>query len=233
MDEACARTRGVFAAAGRGRRWSGWSPSSSSRWRSSGPTASARTPSLTQIAVDGTLANYAHAIRPLYLGIIWKSLWFAAADHGAVPDRRLPGGHRHHLRLGEDQGLAAAADHAAVLDQPPDPHLCADGRAARRGLHQLRPWAWPGTALAHADRARSAIPWRRSSPLRAAAQQLRRGVRPGLRPAAVHGPAALRRARPARPLAARGQPRPRRRAISPPSPGSWFRWPCRASSRAS
>ncbi|HEY2178579.1 MAG TPA: ABC transporter permease [Caulobacteraceae bacterium] len=35
--------------------------------------------SLTRIAVDGTFANYAHALKPLYLGIIWKSLWFAAA----------------------------------------------------------------------------------------------------------------------------------------------------------
>ena len=34
--------------------------------------------SLTRIAVDGTLANYAHALRPLYLGIIFKSFWFAA-----------------------------------------------------------------------------------------------------------------------------------------------------------
>ena len=34
--------------------------------------------SLTQIGVTGTLANYAHAVRPLYLGIIFKSLWFAA-----------------------------------------------------------------------------------------------------------------------------------------------------------
>jgi spermidine/putrescine transport system permease protein len=33
--------------------------------------------SLTRIAVDGTLADYAHAIRPLYLGIIAKSLGFA------------------------------------------------------------------------------------------------------------------------------------------------------------
>jgi spermidine/putrescine transport system permease protein len=33
---------------------------------------------LTKITVDGTWANYAHAIRPLYLGIIGKSLWFAA-----------------------------------------------------------------------------------------------------------------------------------------------------------
>jgi len=34
--------------------------------------------SLTQITVDGTFANYAHAIQPLYLGIILKSFWFAA-----------------------------------------------------------------------------------------------------------------------------------------------------------
>lgn len=33
--------------------------------------------SLTQIVVNGTFANYVHAIRPLYLGIIFKSLWFA------------------------------------------------------------------------------------------------------------------------------------------------------------
>jgi spermidine/putrescine transport system permease protein len=34
--------------------------------------------SLTEIAVDGTFANYAHAVQPLYLGIIAKSFWFAA-----------------------------------------------------------------------------------------------------------------------------------------------------------
>jgi spermidine/putrescine transport system permease protein len=34
--------------------------------------------SLTHIAVNGTFANYAHAVRPLYLGIIFKSFWFAA-----------------------------------------------------------------------------------------------------------------------------------------------------------
>ena len=33
--------------------------------------------SLTEIGVTGTLANYSHAIRPLYLGIIFKSFWFA------------------------------------------------------------------------------------------------------------------------------------------------------------
>ena len=33
--------------------------------------------SLTQIGITGPFANYAHALRPLYLGIIWKSFWFA------------------------------------------------------------------------------------------------------------------------------------------------------------
>jgi spermidine/putrescine transport system permease protein len=39
--------------------------------------------SLTEISVDGTFANYAHAVRPLYLGIIAKSLWFAALTTAA------------------------------------------------------------------------------------------------------------------------------------------------------
>ena len=34
--------------------------------------------SLTEITVNGTLSNYIHAIKPLYLGIILKSFWFAA-----------------------------------------------------------------------------------------------------------------------------------------------------------
>ena len=34
--------------------------------------------SLTRIAVNGTFMNYAHALTPLYLGIIAKSFWFAA-----------------------------------------------------------------------------------------------------------------------------------------------------------
>jgi spermidine/putrescine transport system permease protein len=33
--------------------------------------------SLTEIAINGTFSNYMHAIRPLYLGIIFKSVWFA------------------------------------------------------------------------------------------------------------------------------------------------------------
>jgi spermidine/putrescine transport system permease protein len=34
--------------------------------------------SLVEITVNGTFSNYAHAMRPLYLGIILKSFWFAA-----------------------------------------------------------------------------------------------------------------------------------------------------------
>ncbi len=33
--------------------------------------------SLTEIAVDGRMANYARALKPLYLAIIGKSMWFA------------------------------------------------------------------------------------------------------------------------------------------------------------
>jgi spermidine/putrescine transport system permease protein len=33
---------------------------------------------LVEISINGTFANYAHAITPLYLGIILKSFWFAA-----------------------------------------------------------------------------------------------------------------------------------------------------------
>jgi len=33
---------------------------------------------LTEIAIDGTFSNYVHAVQPLYLGIIFKSFWFAA-----------------------------------------------------------------------------------------------------------------------------------------------------------
>ena len=34
--------------------------------------------SLTAIAVDGTFANYVRAVKPLYLAILAKSMWFAA-----------------------------------------------------------------------------------------------------------------------------------------------------------
>ena len=33
---------------------------------------------LVEISINGTFSNYAHAIKPLYLGIIFKSFWFAA-----------------------------------------------------------------------------------------------------------------------------------------------------------
>ena len=33
---------------------------------------------LVEITINGTFSNYAHAITPLYMGIIFKSFWFAA-----------------------------------------------------------------------------------------------------------------------------------------------------------
>ena len=33
---------------------------------------------LIEISINGTFSNYAHAMTPLYLGIILKSFWFAA-----------------------------------------------------------------------------------------------------------------------------------------------------------
>ena len=76
MDEAWTRAKGVFAAlAGPPVVWLAvffLIPLGVIWGYSFGENAS-----LTHIAVNGTFANYAHAIRPLYLGIIVKSLWFA------------------------------------------------------------------------------------------------------------------------------------------------------------
>jgi spermidine/putrescine transport system permease protein len=77
MDESWAKAKGVFAAVG----------GAPTAWLvafflvplaiiwafSFGENAS-----LTKIVVDGTFSNYAHALQPLYLGIILKSFWFAA-----------------------------------------------------------------------------------------------------------------------------------------------------------
>ncbi len=76
MDEAWTRAKGVFAAlAGPPVVWLAvffLIPLGVIWGYSFGENAS-----LTHIAVNGTFANYAHAIRPLYLGIIVKSLCFA------------------------------------------------------------------------------------------------------------------------------------------------------------
>lgn len=76
MDEAWSKAKGVFAAFGLPP--VAWLlaffliPLSVIWGYSFGENAS-----LTRIAVDGTFGNYVHAVKPLYLGIIAKSFWFA------------------------------------------------------------------------------------------------------------------------------------------------------------
>ena len=102
---------------------------------------------------------------------------------------------------------AARPRRRAVLDELPHPHLRldvhpADRRARQQAAHGL------GPDLAAA---------------RASLQRLLGPARSRLRRAAVHDPAALRLAREARPLAARGVGGPRGAAADPPSGAS----PCR------
>ena len=132
---------------------------------------------------------------PIYLQIFWRSVWMAVvttvlcllvsypvAYYVAIvaPPRR------RNLLLGPGR--------RPVLDELPDPHLRVDVHPADRGPREPAP-----------DGRRPDV-----APARAALQRLRRADRPGLRRAAVHDPAALRLAREARPLAARGVGRPRR-----------------------
>jgi spermidine/putrescine transport system permease protein len=77
MDESWTKAKGVFAALG----------GAPTAWLAAfflAPLAIiwafsfGENKSLTEIAVNGTFANYLHAVQPLYLGIIAKSFWFAA-----------------------------------------------------------------------------------------------------------------------------------------------------------
>ena len=90
------------------------------------------------IDLTGTFANYMRALEPLYLGIFWQEPDRRRRHHAAVPAGRVSGGAGHRLRQPAHEGVAAAADHAAVLDQSADPHLRADRGAAREGLCQFR-----------------------------------------------------------------------------------------------
>ena len=73
---------------------------------------------LVEIAIDGTFSNYVHALNAALPGHHSEVGLVRGDHHGAVPGGRLPGRGGDHLRFRADQGLAAAADHAAVLDQP-------------------------------------------------------------------------------------------------------------------
>ena len=91
---------------------------------------------LTDVEINGTFANYVRALQPLYLGIFVKSVVVAGLTTllclSSASRWRWPSS-----SPARSAGVAAAADHAAVLDQPPDPNLCADGGAAHRGLRKF------------------------------------------------------------------------------------------------
>ena len=183
------------------------------------------------IDFTGTFANYARALEPLYLEIFWKSLDRRGADDAALPGHRLSGGAGDRVRFAEDEGVAAAADHAAVLDQSAHPHLRADRGVARERLHELH----ARMALEQCQRADDAgrpAAARRIRAADVALQQHRRGDRPRLRAPAVHGAAALFGARPHGSLADGGEPRSRRRASADDLVASSCRWRRRASRRA-
>ena len=67
---------------------------------------------LVAIAVDGTLANYVHALTPLYLGIIGKSVWFAAITTLLCLIVGFPVAVAITFASGSGQDLASAAGHA-------------------------------------------------------------------------------------------------------------------------
>ncbi len=126
------------------------------------------------------------------------------ADDRPLPPHRLP---RRLLPRPRRPAAGAAAPgrlgRGAVLDQLPHPHLRLDVHPADRGAGQP-PAARPGLD---------------PPPARPPLHPARGDDRAGLRRAAVHDPAALRLAREARPVAARGRRRPRRRPLGAPGAG--------------
>src|SRR3546814_2006434 len=53
-----------------------------------------------------------------------------------LPDRRIPGRDGDHFREREVAAVVAARRHAALLDEPAHPHLCADDAARHAGLRE-------------------------------------------------------------------------------------------------
>ena len=57
--------------------------------------------SITEIDITGTLANYMRSFDPLYLTIIWKSIWISALATALCLVDRLSDRLRHLLRAGQ------------------------------------------------------------------------------------------------------------------------------------
>ena len=162
-----------------------------------------------------SLENYARALEPLYLGILWRSLGLAAFTTIACLALGFP--FAWWLGAPRPRPLAqrpARARHAAVLDELPGADVRVDLAAALGGAREPRA-GWP-----------------RAAARGAALQRLRRAGGPGLRRAAVHDRAALRLAREARPRARRGRRGPAAPLPRARSGASSCRRRCRASSPA-
>jgi len=91
---------------------------------------------LTEIEISGTFANYAKAIEPLYLQIFGKSIAVAALTTFICLIVGFPVALAITFATPKYKPWLLLGSHAAVLDQPFDPHLCADGGVADRGLCQ-------------------------------------------------------------------------------------------------
>ena len=102
--------------------------------------------SITEIDITGTLSNYLRAFDPLYPQDHLEVDLGQRPGDGALPCNRLSHRLRHLLRTAQVEAAAPAARHSALLDQPADPHLCAD-----RGVSHGRAMStacWDGSASA-------------------------------------------------------------------------------------
>jgi hypothetical protein len=131
--------------------------------------------------------------------------------HAALSHHRLSRGAGHRLCQRALAAVDAAAHHAAVLDQPADPHLRADRGAAHRRLRQFHTGMALGPGELADDAGGFAAAWRFHAPS-AALQQFCRGNGARLCASAFHGAAALRGTRSARQISNRSESRPRRRS---------------------
>ena len=130
---------------------------------------------LTEVDVTGTFANYCARARAALSRHLRQIDLRGRADDVALSDHRLSGGARHRLCQRALAAMAAAADHAAVLDQSADPHLRADRGVAHRGLRQFHAgMALEQCELVH-DPGGPTAP-RRVRAAAAALQQFRRGA---------------------------------------------------------
>src|SRR5262249_49325682 len=145
---------------------------------------------LTDVDISGTFANYARALQPLYLQILGKSMVVAGLTTMLCLVIGFPVALSLLFSRGRWRAVVLIVVLPAVLDQPLDPPLRADGGAAHRRLRQFHArLALESCQLAH-DAGGLAAAGRLHAPS-AALQQFCRGDGARLCASAVHGAAAL------------------------------------------